>query len=157
MNSKAKKVKLLQILTAMFVMATLILSQVGCNQTAKNAEKQQTGNCQSVPEFTGEYGNIVEYLGYNLKYPEESIKAGVNIRAYYSFFVETDGSVTDIKWTSTYVEKDGQNPDVVAAQKACEKAALEIIESTSKQWKPAEKDGLPVRAEMSLPIWFKFH
>jgi hypothetical protein len=157
MNPKVKKMRFLQLLAAMFVVVSFMLSQVVCAQSAQNAENQQTENYQSLPEFKGEGGNITEYLGYNLKYPEEAMKAGVNIRAYYKFFVEIDGTVTNIKLTSTHVEKDSNLPDVIAAKKACEEAALAIIESTSKQWKPAEKDGLPVRAEIRLPVWFKFH
>ena len=156
MDLKVRKVKVMQVLTAMFVATILMLLQVSCKQTGKDAEKQQTEN-QSVPEFIGEEGSIMEYLGYNLEYPEEAIKAGVNIRVFYDFVVEQDGSVSDIKWVTTYVEKDSENPNVIASQKACEKVAYAIIESTSKQWKSAQKDNLPVKAEMSLPIWFKFH
>jgi len=157
MNSKVKKMKLLQLFTAMLIMTAVMLSQISCKQSCQNAENQQTENCKSTPEFIGEGGNITEYLGYNLNYPEEAIKAGVNIRVYYTFFVETDGTVSDITWTSTHTEKDSNKPEVIAAQKACEKAAFEIIASTSKHWKPAEKEGLPVRSEISLPVWFKFH
>jgi hypothetical protein len=156
MDLKAKKVRVMRVLTAMLIATVLMLSQTSCKQTAQDAEKQQTEN-QSLPEFIGEDGCIMEYLGYNLNYPEEAITAGVNIRVVYSFVVEEDGSVSDIKWVTTHVEKDSENPDVVASQKACEKVAYEIIESTSKQWEPAKKDNLPVKTEMSLPIWFKFH
>jgi hypothetical protein len=160
MNSKEKKVKLVQVLTAMLITTVLILSQVSCKQTGQDVKKQQPENAENsqlMPEFIGEEGCIMEYLGYNLKYPEEAIKAGVNIRVYYSFFVEEDGSVKDIKWVTTHVEKDSDNPDVVAAQKACEKVAYEIIASTTNMWEPIRKDNLPIRTEMSLPIWFKFH
>ena len=152
MKSKVKSVTVV----AMLIATVLVLSQASCKQTVQDAEKQQTES-QSMPEFIGEEGCIMEYLGYNLEYPEEAIKAGVNVRVVYEFVVEEDGSVSDIKWATTHVEKDSQNPDVIASQKACEKAAYAIIESTSKQWKPAKKDNLPVKAEMSLPIWFKFH
>jgi len=114
-------------------------------------------NSQPKPEFIGKEGNIMEYLGYNLKYPEEAILAGVNIRVIYSFVVEKDGSIKDIKWVTTHIEKNSKDPLVVAAKKACEKAAYDIIASTSKQWKPAKKGNLSVSAEMSLPVWFKFH
>jgi hypothetical protein len=160
MDSKVKKVRFVQVLTAMLITTVLVLSQVSCKQAGQDVAKQQTENAENsqlTPEFIGEEGDIMEYLGYNLKYPEEAIKAGVNIRVYYSFVVEEDGSVSDIKWVTTHVERDSDNPDVIASQKACEKAAYEIIESTSKQWEPAKKDNLPVKAEMSLPIWFKFH
>ncbi|MDR2653405.1 MAG: energy transducer TonB [Prevotellaceae bacterium] len=160
MNSKVKKVKLMQVLTAVLITTVLMLSQISCKQKTQDVEKHQTENTENIqlmPEFIGEEGDIMEYLGYNLKYPEEAIKSGVNIRVTYSFVVEKDGSVTDIKWIATHVEKDSDNPDVIAAQKACEKVAYETVESTSNQWKPAQKDNLPVRAEMSLPVWFKFH
>ena len=156
MKSKVKNVKVMQVLTAMLFATILMLSQVSCNQPVKDVENQQE-ECQSMPEFIGEKGCIMEYLGYYLEYPEEAIKAGVNIRVFYDFVVEEDGSVSNIKWNLTHTEKDSDNPDVIASQKACEKAAYAIIESTSKQWKPAKKGNLPVKAEMSLPIWFKFH
>ena len=154
MNSKVKG---MQVLTAMLIATVLILSQMSCKPTGKDVEKQQPENSRLMPEFIGEGGDIIEYLGYNLKYPEEAIKAGVNIRVYYSFVVEEDGSVNNIKRITTHVEKDSDNPDVIASQKACEKVAYEVIESTSKQWKPVKKDNLPIKTEMSLPIWFKFH
>ena len=153
MNSK---VKLMQVLTVMLITTVLIVSQISFNRV-ENRKTENTESFRLMPEFIGEKGSITEYLGYNLKYPEEAIKAGVNIRVYYSFVVEEDGSVSDIKWVTTHVERDSDNPDVIASQKACEKVAYEIIESTSKQWKPAEKENLPVKEEMSLPIWFKFH
>ena len=137
-------------------LAAVVIVFNACKQTAEDAQEQQIES-QSMPEFIGEEGGIMEYLGYNLEYPEEAIKAGVNIRVFYDFVVEEDGSVSDIKWVTTHVEKDGENPEVIASQKACEKVAYTIIESTSKQWKPAQKDNSPVKAEMSLPIWFKFH
>jgi len=156
MNTKVKKVGLVQSLIAILVTTLLLLSQVSYAKTVKDAEKQQTEN-SSMPKFIGEDGSIMEYLGYNLNYPKEAIAAGVNIRVVYSFIVEEDGSVSNIKWVTTHVEKDSENPDVIASQKACEKVAYEIIESTSKQWKAAKKDNLPVATKMSLPIWFKFH
>jgi hypothetical protein len=108
---------------------------------------------KSNPEFMGD---ITEYLSYNLQYPEEAIKAGVNIRVTYSFVVEEDGTVTDIKWISTHIERDSKNPDVIASQKACERAAYDLIASTSNKWLPVKEDNLPVRTKMSLPIWFRF-
>ena len=159
MYLKLKTVKCMHLLSAMLI-AVFMLSQVSCKQTAKETENQQAENAENSqlpPEFIGDGGSIMEYLGYNLKYPEEAIKAGVNIRVFYSFVVEEDGSVSDIQWTSTHVEKDSDRPDVIAAQKACEKVAYEIIASTSELWKPVTKDGVPVRTEMALPIWFKFH
>jgi hypothetical protein len=157
MYLKVKRTEIMQALTAMLVTTVLILSQVSCRQTVKEVEKRQSENSELLPEFIGEEGSIMEYLGYNLKYPEEAIKAGVNIRVFYSFVVAEDGTVQDIKWVTTHVEKDSDNPDVIASQKACEKAAYEIIASTSGKWDAVKKDNLPVKTEMSLPIWFKFH
>ena len=152
--------KLMWVLTTLLIATVLILSQVSCKQTEQGVNKQQTENAESIqlkPKFIGEGGSIMEYLGYKLKYPEEAIKAGVNIRIVYSFFVEEDGSVSDITLVTTHIEKDRENPDVITAFDACLKAAYEVIESTSKKWEPAKKDNLPIKTEMSLPIWFKFH
>ena len=158
------KVKLMQVLTAMLISTVLIFSQTSCCKKAEqDVEKQQTENAETtrlMPQLIDEDGeddDIMEYLGYNLEYPAEAIKAGVNVRVYYSFVVEEDGSVSNIEWVATHVEKDSNKPDVIASQKACEKAAYDIIAATSKQWKPAKEGNVPVKTEMSLPIWFKFH
>ena len=95
-------------------------------------------------------------MGYRLKYPEEAVKAGVTIRVVYSFVVEKDGSVNDIKRVATHVARDSNNPDVIAAEKACEKAAYDIVASTSHKWRAAQNNGVPTSCKMSLPIWFKF-
>ena len=126
------------------------------NDSLPMVHRSEDASPDLMPVFIGEYGDIIEYLGYRLQYPEEAVKAGVTIRAVYSFVVEKDGSVNDIKWVTTHVARDSNNPDVIAAQTACEKAAYDIIASTSYKWKPAQKNGMPASCEMSLPIWFKF-
>ncbi|MDR2854476.1 MAG: M56 family metallopeptidase, partial [Prevotellaceae bacterium] len=105
----------------------------------------------------GDEDDIMEYLGYNLKYPAEAMKAQVNIRVVYSFVVETDGTVSNIKWLTTHVEKDSDNPGVIAAKKACQKETERLIASTSGKWKAAVQGGKSVRFSMTLPVWFKFH
>ena len=155
------RVKFLYVLVAILILMLIALALMYMSSHIANGrikyEYELKENIQLLPEFIGEEGDIMEYLGYNLKYPEEAIKAGVNIRVFYNFVVAEDGTVTDIKWSSTHVDKDADNPDVMASVKACTKAAYDIIASTSGKWQPVKKDGVPVKAEMSLPIWFKFY
>jgi hypothetical protein len=110
MNSK---VKLMQILTVVLITTILMLLQISCNSKVQDVEKQQMENAENfqlMPEFIGEEGDLMEYLGYHLAYPEEAIKAGVNIRGIYSFVVEKAGSVTDIKRVATHVEAEMSLP-----------------------------------------------
>ena len=121
----------------------------------KEDDKNETQKIARQPEFEG---NIMEYVGYEMKYPQELKNLDVNIRVIYSFVVETDGSVSNIKLKTTYVEKDNKNPKVIEAQKLCEAEANRLITSTSGKWEPAKNEkGEKVRAEMYLPIWFKTH
>ena len=57
MNSKVRKVKVTQVLTAMFVATIIMLSQVSCKQSVKDTENQQTAN-QSTPKFIGDGGGV---------------------------------------------------------------------------------------------------
>ncbi|MDR0830143.1 MAG: hypothetical protein LBN95_08545 [Prevotellaceae bacterium] len=113
---------------------------------------------QKLPEFIGEEGNLMEYLGYNLQYPKEAVAAVVNIRVIYSFVVEKDGTVGNIEWVTSHIEKDGNNPKVIAAEKLCKAEAVRVIASTSGKWQPAiDKNGAAVSYRMTLPVWFKLH
>ena len=164
-NSRWSRLKYLSILP----IAALAVALFACREVSNKTDEASATdvsdlvsefepNPDVMPKFIGEYGgNIIEYLGYELRYPEEAIKAGANIRVFFDFIVEKDGSVNKIDWVATHVSgKDWKNPDVIAAKKACKKAAYEIVASTSGKWKPGLKNNEPVRCEMSLPVWFKF-
>ncbi|MDR2854451.1 MAG: hypothetical protein LBV31_04030 [Prevotellaceae bacterium] len=128
------------------------------SKKAVDAKDEIVDEPQKLPEFIGEEGDLMEYLGYNLKYPKEVIAVDVNIRVFYSFIVGKDGTVRNIEFYTGHIEKDSNNPKVMEAYKLCKAEAIRIIALTSKQWKPAiDKNGAPVSYKMTLPIWFKLH
>ncbi len=155
MLTTMKKICLGMMYFSLFVITISVYAQQGFKSLAQNIDSIENEKLQA--QFISDVGGIMEYIGYNLDYPKEAIKAGVNIKVVYSFIVEADGTVNEIKWHSTHVEKDSKNPEVIAAVTACNKVAYDFIKSTSRMWKPAKISNLPVKTEMTLPIWFKLH
>jgi periplasmic protein TonB len=89
------------------------------------------------PEFPGGKRALEKYVYGNLTPPK---KDGVEVSAamLISFFVEKDGSLSGFK-----VEQS-LSPDFDAA-------AIKLL-SASPKWKPAMKDGNPIKSHYRLPI-----
>ena len=49
------------------------------------------------PQYPGGISELMKFLSYNIKYPVEAEHYGVEGRVLVNFFVETDGTVSDIK------------------------------------------------------------
>lgn len=101
-----------------------------------NQEKVYT-TAEKVPEFKG---NMMEYLGKNIKYPEEAKRKNLEGKIYVGFIVNSKGRVTDVKIVK------GVNP-------LLDNEALRVIRSMP-DWKPAEDKGKAVSMQMNLPIRF---
>jgi len=93
------------------------------------------------PEFVGGIDSLYRYIVNNIHYPEKAKAEGVSGRVYVRFIVETDGSVTNAEVLR------GIGSD-------CDEEALRVVQAMPR-WKPATKDGHPVRAQYHLPIYFK--
>ena len=83
------------------------------------------------------FPSINKYLAENLRYPDTD-KEG---RVVVSFFVETDGSLTDIKV-------------VRGIAKELDEEAVRVVKSMPK-WIPGEMNGHLARIRFTLPIVFK--
>jgi TonB family protein len=83
---------------------------------------------------------LVQFIAGNLSYPDSARQAGVEGTVYIGFTIEKDGSIRN-----SQILKD--------LGYGCGEAALQVLENMPK-WIPAEKDGVPVRVDMSLPIRF---
>lgn len=92
-------------------------------------------------EFPGGMGELMKYLGENIKYPEIAIQNEIQGRVIVSFVVSKDGSI--------------RNAQVVKGVEASlDKEALRIVRSMPK-WKPGKQDGKNINQKFTLPVIFR--
>lgn len=93
----------------------------------------------AVPRGGMEY--LTTFIQTNLRKPIAAQAKGNGGRIIMSGIVETDGRVTDVKNLSTL------RPD-------CDREAIRVFKLFNA-WKPAYKDGKPVRQRVNFPVFFK--
>ena len=91
------------------------------------------------PEFNG---NLNQWIGENVQYPEEAYANQIDGRVFVTFVIEKDGAVTHARV-------------VRSAHPLLDAEALRVIAGMPK-WKPAMSGGKAVRFEKTLPITFKY-
>jgi len=92
-------------------------------------------------DYPGGYEALIKFIKENLKYPKKAKKRGIEGTVVVDFWVETDGSLTNLS-----VEKSIPFLD---------KEALRVVKSMPK-WKIIEHDGgKPVRMQYQIPVEFK--
>lgn len=96
---------------------------------------------EEMPEFPGGAGEMMKWLGKNIKYPAIAQENNIQGRVMVSFVVERDGSVSDVKVIR------GVDPSL-------DKEAIRVVKAMPK-WKPGMQTGKPVRARFNLPVTFK--
>lgn len=91
-----------------------------------------------MPKFIGGMQALMEYLQENVLYPENAMKRGEEGRVIVEFIVHRDGSIVE--------------PVVIrSVSKELDMEAVRVIHNMPK-WKPATKNGIPVRVKYTLPI-----
>lgn len=93
-------------------------------------------------EFPGGDASLYQFLANNVDYPRAAIEAGIQGRVLIQFTVNTDGSLTDFEVVS---KKIGYG---------LEEAAMKAVTRMPK-WKPATREGKPVRMRFAVPVTFK--
>lgn len=86
-------------------------------------------------------GNIFQWLRNNFVYPPKAQAKGIAGKVIVSFTVKEDGSVSEVKATSS--------PDKILS-----KSAVELVSKMPK-WKPAIINGKPVRSSFSFPVIYR--
>ncbi len=111
------------------------------------AGSQPVGGYESgvlIPQVMPRFGEndlaVHSYLASQVQYPEEAIEAGESGTVYIRFIVQADGSVK-------------MDAILKGAHPMLDLEAWEAIESMPA-WKPAEDEGKPVSAALTLPIKF---
>lgn len=89
-------------------------------------------------EFPGGPESLAEFIFVNFILPDDTAEVLWDQRVYLSFIVEKDGTINNI-----VVEK--------GANELYDSICVAVVKQMPK-WIPAQKDGLPVRSLMRLPI-----
>ena len=97
---------------------------------------------EQMPEFSGGMTALMKYLRENIKYPEECAKENIEGKAFVSFVVKKDGSLSDIK-----IMKSSGNEKL-------DNESLRVV-SSMPNWKPGMQRGEAVNVRFSLPIMFR--
>lgn len=96
---------------------------------------------EEMPSFPGGMGELMKFLGNNIKYPAVAQENGIQGRVIIQFVIEKDGSVA--------------NPVVVkGVDPALDKEALRVVKSMPK-WTPGKQRGKAVRVKYTVPVTFR--
>lgn len=95
---------------------------------------------EKMPEFDGGVEKLYEYLGKQIKYPEQARSVGIEGFVYVTFIVEKDGSITNSEIAR----------DIGAG---CGQEALRVVNDMPK-WIPGEQRDKKVRVKFTLPVKF---
>ena len=92
------------------------------------------------PSFPGGTKALLDYISENTVYPEEARKQNLSGRVVLTFYIEEDGSVSNVKVLKS-------------VHPLLDNEAVRVVSSMPK-WTPGTKDERPVRQRMGLPITF---
>jgi TonB family protein len=109
-------------------------------QTSKGVDKPYT-YVEQMPQFKGGEGEMLKFLGSNIKYPKDAIDNGLEGMTVLSFVVETDGTLSEVQT----VKKLSPSTDA---------EAIRVVKQMSGQWTPGQQSGKAVRVRYTLPIKF---
>lgn len=115
-----------------------------CVKNASAQEDKTVYNFVSMetpPTYPGGIDKFYEFLGENIKYPQQAKDENVQGNVYISFTVEKDGSLNDIKVD----RKLGAGTDDEAVR----------VLKLSKKWNPGMQNGKVVRTKYNIPVRFK--
>ncbi|MGZ3755352.1 MAG: TonB family protein [Mucilaginibacter sp.] len=92
------------------------------------------------PEFPGGMTAFFRFIGETLKYPAAMRENNVQGKAYISFIIEKDGSISDVRSL--------RDPGYGAGEEAVRTISL------SPRWNPGIQNGQPIRVQFTVPINF---
>jgi TonB family protein len=98
---------------------------------------------EEMPEYPGGMGELMKFLGANIRYPASALKAGIQGRVYVNFVVDTDGSIKDV----TVLRGIGGG---------CDEEAIRVV-SMMPKWVPGKQKGKEVRVAYNLPVKFSMN
>lgn len=115
--------------------------ETSAQSTSTTAEILPDNAPDVLPAYPGGLEGLMNFLMYNVKYPEEAMKAGIEGKVAVKFIVGKDGHIYD-----PIVISD--TPEILNNE------ALRVIKLLDT-FEPATTNGQPVNCEFVLPINFK--
>ena len=113
------------------------------------------------PEFEGGLTAFFKYLNDNVQTPPEALKARVDGRAFMSFVVNVDGSISDVTVRRTAYIKRLSDDKTVAVDAKTDAAVIESLNKEAirvmnamPKWKPAKNGGQVVKSTFSMSVNF---
>ena len=102
--------------------------------------------------FPGGQGKLMLWLAQNMHYPEEMKE--LQSRVLVSFYVEIDGTISDVNVERPCIKEDGTSSTVIVEQSAWSALDKEIVlvVKAMPKWEPATHYGRPVREKHFLPF-----
>jgi protein TonB len=96
---------------------------------------------ETMPSFPGGDGELMKFLGNNVKYPVIAQENGIQGRVICQFVVNRDGSIVDVEV-------------VRSVDPSLDKEAIRVIKSMPA-WSPGKQRGKSVRVKYTLPVNFR--
>jgi protein TonB len=99
-----------------------------------------TYSVESQPEFPGGNDRFLQYIALTVRYPINSLKAGIEGKVFVQITVEADGTIT--------------HPKIIrSVSKELDDEAIRVV-SSSPRWKPGIQNSKPVKCLFIVPISF---
>lgn len=111
------------------------------NSDALNESPMKFTVVQKIPEFPGGWSAFMQWLTKNLKYPQQAISNRIQGMVVVSFIVNKDGSIADVKISSS-------------ADPLLDREALRVLRMMPK-WKPGMDKNKVCRTMIAVPVVFK--
>jgi len=93
-----------------------------------------------LPEFPGGENARNMFMANNIVYPEKATRNGIQGIVYISFYVDTDGTIADIKVLLS-------PSDILSNE------AIKVVKMMPK-WKPGTRKGKPFKVLFNMPVSF---
>jgi protein TonB len=128
--------KIVKLIPVLLIVATQLFAQ----DTTRISEPFPIPDVPA--EFPGGLKEFSKFLEKEIRYPKDAAKARVNGKVFIQFVVTKDGFV------------DHESINIIKGlHKSCDEEAIRLVKLLPK-WKPATKDGEPVKCKFVLPMTF---
>lgn len=122
---------------------------------------------EEMPEFPGGETAMQEYIRRHIRYPAEARAARLYGRMEVRFIVEADGTLTNVRAEYSGDTAEGAKANITgyspsftggdgsASHTRAWLSSAEQLVSQMPRWNPARQQGRPVRAQVTLPLYYK--
>ena len=133
--------KILLLLGLMVSMCMASQAQTNKKDSASDDNDVFCEITEVMPEFPGGDQALMNYFNVNLRYPQVALENGISGTVLVAFAIDTLGVVSDVK-----VDK-GVDP-------LLDQEAIRLVKGLPN-WKPARKNGKPVKSRFRVPVRFR--